>query len=128
MVVVVDDEELILDCRQDAAGTMGLHGRRALTSGAGGAAPAGDELTRRRTCSSATTRLRDDETGLGVIEALRNEFNADIPALLITGDTDPDHLRQISESGLAVLHKPLHEDELHEAIRLICAPRALLQG
>ncbi len=61
-------------------------------------------------------RLRDNENGIGVVEAIRNEFNTEIPALLITGDTDPDQIRRITASGLAILHKPLREDELHDAI------------
>ena len=57
-----------------------------------------------------------------MVEAIRNEFNADIPALLITGDTDPEQIRAITASGLAVLHKPLREDELHDAICAMCPP------
>ncbi|MDB6104670.1 MAG: hybrid sensor histidine kinase/response regulator, partial [Gammaproteobacteria bacterium] len=38
-------------------------------------------------------RLRDNENGIQVVEALRSEFNVDIPALLVTGDTGPDRLR-----------------------------------
>ena len=41
---------------------------------------------------------------------------------LITGDTDPEQIRLITATGLAVLHKPLREDELNDAIRALCAP------
>jgi CheY-like chemotaxis protein len=66
-------------------------------------------------------RLRDGETGITATAAIRNEFNTDIPALLITGDTNPEEIRAIAASGLAVLHKPLREEELHDAM---CALRA----
>jgi CheY-like chemotaxis protein len=61
-------------------------------------------------------RLRDDETGIGVVEAVRHEFNTDVPALLLTAETDPELLRTITASGLAALHKPLREEELNDAI------------
>jgi two-component system, sensor histidine kinase len=63
-----------------------------------------------------------------VVEAIRNEFNADIPALLLTGETDPGQIRKINMSGIPVLHKPLSEDELSEAMRALCAPRAVMEG
>jgi len=34
-------------------------------------------------------RLRDGENGIAVIERLQSEYNEDIPAVLITGDTAP---------------------------------------
>ncbi|MEJ0008946.1 MAG: hypothetical protein WDM77_21925 [Steroidobacteraceae bacterium] len=36
-----------------------------------------------------TIELREHETGVDVIEALRSEFNEDIPGMLITGDNRP---------------------------------------
>jgi two-component system, sensor histidine kinase len=62
------------------------------------------------------------------VAALRNEFNSDIPALLITGDTDPAQIRAIAASGLAVLHKPLREEELNAAICALCAPTRALKS
>ena len=65
-------------------------------------------------------RLRDDETGIGVIQALRATYGGDIPALLITGDTAGERLRDAMASGLEVLHKPLDADHLKQAlIRLL---------
>ena len=65
-------------------------------------------------------RLRDDETGIGVIQALRATYGGDIPALLITGDTAGERLRDATASGLEVLHKPLDADHLKQAlIRLL---------
>ena len=42
-----------------------------------------------------------------MIEQLRTEFNADVPAFLITGDTSPEWLRVAEANGLPILHKPL---------------------
>jgi two-component system, sensor histidine kinase len=57
-------------------------------------------------------RLRGTENGFDVVEMLRNEFNVDIPALLVTGDTAPDRLRDAEASGLPILHKPLNPARL----------------
>jgi CheY-like chemotaxis protein len=120
LVVLVDDEELILDAAQtllkqwNCTVIAATSGREALRQLAGASRPP-DVLI-------CDYRLRDDENGVGVIAALRDEFNSDIPALLITGDTDPTQIRAISASGLAALHKPLREDELNAAICALCKP------
>jgi CheY-like chemotaxis protein len=61
-------------------------------------------------------RLRDNETGSTVIERLRNEYNDEIPGMLITGDTAPDRLKEAQASGYLLLHKPVPNDRLREAI------------
>jgi signal transduction histidine kinase/CheY-like chemotaxis protein len=61
-------------------------------------------------------RLRGAENGIEVVEMLRNEFNVDIPALLVTGDTAPDRLRDAEASGLPILHKPLNPARLRTLI------------
>jgi len=61
-------------------------------------------------------QLGANETGVEVIEKLRSEFNRDISAILITGDTAPE-LVQATESGdLMILHKPLQADVLYNAL------------
>ena len=70
-------------------------------------------------------RLRDNETGTAVVERLRSEFNDDIPAMLITGDTAPDRIREAEASGLLLLHKPVPNGKLRAAIaHLITAASA----
>jgi two-component system, sensor histidine kinase len=61
-------------------------------------------------------RLRGAENGIEVVQMLRNEFNVDIPALLVTGDTAPDRLRDAEASGLPILHKPLNPARLRTLI------------
>ena len=61
-------------------------------------------------------RLRREETGLQVIEALRLEYNETIPAILITGDTAPERLVEARDSGLLILHKPVSNGRLRAAI------------
>ena len=61
-------------------------------------------------------RLRGGENGIEVVELLRNEFNVDVPAMLVTGDTAPDRLRDAEASGLPILHKPLNPARLRTLI------------
>jgi CheY-like chemotaxis protein len=126
LVVVVDDEELVLD----AVRTLLKQWNCDVI-----ATPSGRQAVRELATSTRPPdvlicdyRLRDDENGVSVVTALRNEFNSDIPALLITGDTNPDQIRTIAASGLDVLHKPLREDELHDAIcALLASPQVVSQ-
>jgi signal transduction histidine kinase/CheY-like chemotaxis protein len=52
---------------------------------------------------------------LSVIEMLRTEFNTEIPALLLTGDTERA-ARDQEVAGLPVLHKPLNPARLRTLI------------
>ena len=54
--------------------------------------------------------------GLATIEALRDEFLEDIPALLITGDTRENSASRFQASGLKVLIKPVTGPVLIKAI------------
>ena len=58
-------------------------------------------------------RLRDQRTGLEAIAALRSVLGQSLPALLITGDTAPDRLREALGSNIPLLHKPVSPDHLH---------------
>ena len=73
-------------------------------------------------------RLRDGENGIAVIERLQSEYNEDIPAVLITGDTAPDRLKEAQESGLILLHKPVANGKLRAAVGNLMHARGLPQG
>ncbi|HEV7575726.1 MAG TPA: hybrid sensor histidine kinase/response regulator [Caldimonas sp.] len=57
-------------------------------------------------------RLRDGEDGLRAIEQIRQACGFDVPALLVTGDTAPDQVLRVHESGHIVLYKPVQPKEL----------------
>ncbi len=59
---------------------------------------------------------RKGETGSKAIRAIQKKLKADIPGLLITGDTGPGRLRQAKRSGFRLLHKPAHPIELQQTI------------
>ncbi|MHA7915958.1 ATP-binding response regulator [Alloalcanivorax xenomutans] len=61
-------------------------------------------------------RLRDGKTGAAAIEALRKAYGETVPAIIITGDTAPDRLREVRRVGADLLHKPLEPDALYRAL------------
>lgn len=61
-------------------------------------------------------RLAGGETGSGAIASLRELFNSDIPALLLSGDTGPERRRDALDQGLTLLHKPLTQEQLRAAV------------
>jgi CheY-like chemotaxis protein len=61
-------------------------------------------------------RLRNHRTGVEVIEALRAELGQDLLAVLITGDTAPQRLREAMGSGLPLLHKPVSPSRLYREL------------
>lgn len=65
-------------------------------------------------------RLREQSTGAEAIAALRAEFGDDLPALLITGDTAPERLREARASGVPLLHKPVSPSLLYRRLESMC--------
>lgn len=66
-------------------------------------------------------RLRAHRNGTEAITAVRRASGRDIGALLITGDTAPARLREASQSGIPVLHKPVAPAQLWEALLRLAA-------
>jgi signal transduction histidine kinase len=52
-------------------------------------------------------RLRRHASGIETIARLREKAGRAIPALVVTGDTGPDRLREAQQSGYPLLHKPV---------------------
>ena len=61
-------------------------------------------------------RLRRHESGIDTVRRLRERLGA-VPALLVSGDTAPERLREAQSSGLPLLHKPVSADRLLGAMR-----------
>lgn len=64
-------------------------------------------------------RLRDDDTGLATVNTVR-EIYPGLPAIMISGDTAPDRIREANDAGLELLHKPVVVDILKRAIAGAC--------
>lgn len=60
-------------------------------------------------------RLKDDVSGLQVIQALRERYPGK-PAILVTGDTAPDRLREAAAADAELLHKPIDLDALRRVL------------
>lgn len=67
---------------------------------------------------AADYRLRENTTGIDAIRAFETlSGRIDIPAFLITGDTDPSRIQEASSFELPLLHKPLKQGELKMILR-----------
>ena len=62
-------------------------------------------------------RLRAGEDGLRAIEQVRKACGFDVPAVLVTGDTAPEQVLRVHESGHIVLYKPVQPKELLTILR-----------
>ena len=64
-------------------------------------------------------RFDEDITGIDVVAKLRAHYKDNIPALLISGDTDAELLVNVKQSGIYMLHKPIDANKLKTAVALI---------
>jgi signal transduction histidine kinase/ActR/RegA family two-component response regulator len=123
LIVVIDDEVAV---REGTARLLATWGHRVVAAGSGGEA-----IERLSSCPSTPDllfcdyRLPGDENGIEVIERLRGEYNASIPAILVTGDTAPDRLAEARASGLVLLHKPVPNGKLRAAVANVIAAAEL---
>ncbi len=63
-------------------------------------------------------RLGEGETGLQVIEKVRDEINETVPAIIMTGDIGTDGIA-LTAANLSVIHKPVEPEYLHRLLRRI---------
>ena len=68
-------------------------------------------------------RLRNNVTGAEAIEATRRKWGKCVPALLITGDTAPERMREALESGIPLVHKPVPPDALYQHLLTLTGVR-----
>lgn len=121
LIVVIDDEHTVLQATQALLEGWGCETVLADSGAAAQAALA--ERGRRPQLIIADYRLRDGETGAGAIGALQAEHGADIPAILVTGDTAPERLREAQASGYHLLAKPLAPAQLRALVRYLLVER-----
>lgn len=70
----------------------------------------------------ADYRLRRGRTGAEAITALRARYGEHLPALLLSGDTEPARLAEAAASGLPLLHKPATGEALSRALAKALSP------
>ncbi|MBN8990999.1 MAG: response regulator [Rhizobiales bacterium] len=122
LIVVVDDEAAIRDAMYSLLTSWGY---------AVIAAGSGAEVTtlllrsaRRPDLIICDYRLREEENGIDVVGQLRRQCKGDVPAMLITGDTAADRLKEAQASGLLLLHKPVPNGKLRAAVANLIAVSA----
>lgn len=107
-IALVDDNPQVLDALEYSLVAIG-HEVIAATSGTSLSARLAGEAP---DVVISDYRLAAGETGLDVIDHCKSMFGAALPAVLITGDTDPHVLRTVTRRGIVVQHKPLELDHL----------------
>ncbi len=73
-------------------------------------------------------RLRGAQRGTDVVAQLREWFNDALPALIVTGDTDPQRLQEVQAAGLQLLRKPVTQAELRAAMAQAIANGTVSDG
>jgi two-component system, sensor histidine kinase len=73
-------------------------------------------------------RLREGITGADVISAIRSMRSGWLPAIIITGDTDPQRIREAASQDATLLHKPVGAATLKQAILQLPPARASHQS
>ena len=104
-VMVIDDDVLVLDGMRGILQSWGCRVQTA-ASGAAALASVADGGAQPDLIIS-DLRLADGETGIEVIERLREALGAPVPAFVISGDTAPERLREASAGGYHLLQKPV---------------------
>lgn len=127
-IVVVDDEPDVLDAMQVLLGSWGH--RVVPACGIEEALAAVRGLEKMPDLIIADYRLGMGHTGGQAIAGIRGVTNTMIPAIIVTGDTAPERLRQAEACGHGLLHKPVRPDVLRSAIdqALATQPRKPRKG
>jgi CheY-like chemotaxis protein len=103
-VMVIDDDVLVLDGMR---GILQSWGCRVHTAASGAAALASVAEGGGHDMIISDLHLADGESGIEVIERLREALGSPIPAFVISGDTAPERLREASAGGYHLLQKPV---------------------
>ncbi len=113
-ILVVDDDELVQEAMKQLLSTWGC---QCVTADSAAHAISQDWPKPPQLIVS-DYRLRNQATGADAIAALRAHWGSDIPAILLTGDTAKERLREAISSGIPLLHKPVSPQQLHQQIQL----------
>lgn len=119
VILIIDDAPIVLE---GTSALLGKWGYSVVTAGSDEAALtqlAGREL--RPDLIISDYHLANGKTGIEAIEQIGAAFGASIPAVLISGDTAPERLRDARDKGYILLHKPVDPMRLrsvmHELFR-----------
>jgi signal transduction histidine kinase len=123
VVLVIDDDERVLESMR---GLLHGWGCRVITADSGAVAlSALTDHGKSPDLIVSDYRLANGSTGITAIEQVRCAVGAPIPAILVTGDTTPERLRDASASGFQILHKPVPPMTLRALLSRILSDVAL---
>ena len=66
-------------------------------------------------------RLQDNENGVDLISAIREELNHDTPAIVLTGDTAVERIELAQAASVVLMHKPIEAEALREQVAELLA-------
>jgi signal transduction histidine kinase/ActR/RegA family two-component response regulator len=113
-VLVIEDDVLV---RQALVGLLVAWGLR--VSEAQGLTQAQEHLDTglRPALIISDYRLQEGCHGIEVVQLLRAHLGSDVPACLMSGDTDPALIQAAMAAGLTLLHKPVRPAKLRNLLR-----------
>ena len=105
VILVIADAPIVLE---GTGGLLGKWGYSVLTAGSDEAALIRlAERQQRPDLIISDYHLASGKTGIRAIEQINAAFGSSIPAILISGDTAPEPLRDAKDRGYILLHKPV---------------------
>ncbi len=113
LILAIDDEQAI---RVAMTELLKSWGHRVIAVGGGDEAIAALARAPTPDLIICDYRLRGRENGLEVIRRMRAAMGSMVPAILVTGDTAPENIRQALAGGHPLLHKPLSHARLRAAV------------
>ncbi len=120
-VLVLDDDALIRDSMRALFQSMALHPILEPTLAA--LLPFATQNRNEIAAVLVDYRLQNGFTGIEAARSLREIVGDDVPIIIITGDTSPDRLRSLRDSGFPVVHKPLDQQALFAAMGMRAGAR-----
>jgi two-component system, sensor histidine kinase len=72
----------------------------------------------------ADYRLRSHRTGQQALDAIHQQLGRMLPAIILTGDTAPDRLREALASSAVLMHKPVDVEQLYATMLQLLTPAA----
>jgi signal transduction histidine kinase/ActR/RegA family two-component response regulator len=114
-VLTIDDDEDVLLGMTDLLGSWGC------TVDAANSIAQALALAQQRPPAIVISdyRLRAQRTGVQAVAVMRALLGQDLPALLISGDTAPERLRDALASGIPLMHKPVRPAHLFQVLAQI---------
>jgi signal transduction histidine kinase len=114
VILIIDDAPIVLE---GTSGLLGKWGYSVVTAASDEAALIQlAERGQRPDLIISDYHLANGKTGIEAIERIDGAFGAWIPAILISGDTAPERLRDAKDKGYILLHKPVDPMRLRAAM------------